>query len=181
MNTKPVFWFTGLSGAGKSTVAKKAQDILRDYAGVSALIIDGDQIRAEYPMPLGFSTEDIQRHSRNVVLLCKSSRKLSKVDALFVSTISPLRDARQEARQELAPSFFEVHFDAPIEVVVARDPKGLYSKASRGNLPDLIGYTGIPYEAPSFADLRIRMDGQSSVEESTAVLVDYVLRIREGR
>lgn len=174
-----VFWFTGVSGAGKTTVASKAQEILK-HAGVSVQVIDGDEVRATYPQKLGFSVQDILKNSENVVKLCQWCRHICPVT--FVATISPLSFARQEARDLLSPGFHEVYFDVSMDLVAQRDPKGLYAKARKGIITDLVGYSmgATPYQVPQVPDLRIVMQENTPSEDSAQRLVDYVLSHLDG-
>ncbi|WP_408339151.1 adenylyl-sulfate kinase [Paraburkholderia metrosideri] len=147
-----VVWFTGMSGAGKSTLAGVLDKELQ-ARGLRTYILDGDNLRLGLNNDLDFS--DASRH--------ESIRRAAEVARLMVdagiiviaSFISPFRADRDAARALFgAGQFFEVHVDAPLEVVEARDTKGLYRKARQG---ELLKFTGIdsPYEAPTNPELRI--------------------------
>lgn len=147
-------WLTGLSGAGKSTIATAAVDELR-AAGLAATILDGDVLRCGLNSNLGFGAEDraeaVRRAGEAALLLASSG--VTVVAAL----ISPYRADRDRVRARHADAgvpFVEVFVDAPLEVVESRDPKGLYAKARAGHIP---AFTGIsdPYEAPSSPELRL--------------------------
>ena len=153
MRQKPaVLWFTGLSGAGKSTIANLVEKKL--YAmGRHSYLLDGDNIRHGLNRDLGFTEADRVENIRRVAEVARLM-----VDAgLIVLTafISPFRAERELARNLLdAGEFIEVYVDTPLEVVEQRDVKGLYAKARRG---ELINFTGIdsPYEAPESPELRV--------------------------
>jgi bifunctional enzyme CysN/CysC len=147
-----VVWFTGLSGAGKSTIANLVEQRLH-AAGVHTTMLDGDNLRHGLNKDLGFTEEDRVENIRRVG---EVSRLM--VDAglvVLVSFISPFRAERQMARSMVGPGqFCEVHVDTPLALAEARDVKGLYAKARRG---ELTNFTGIdsPYETPEDPELRL--------------------------
>ena len=148
-----VFWFTGLSGAGKTTIAEGvARRVTEDDRRV--LVLDGDDVRTHLHRDLGFTETDIKENNALLVELCRTHR--ANYDAILVPIISPFASSRQAAREMLSPGFFEVYCYAELDIVVARDTKGLYAKARCGDLEDLIGYSpGAPYEAPQAPNLTI--------------------------
>ena len=131
-----IFWFTGLSGAGKTTIAKKAKDAL-EQEGKKVLLIDGDEMRASYPKPLGFSREDIIQNNRFIADLCK--KRSSEVDYILVSVITPFRQMRCELKEIFAEQYVEIYVKASLEEVIRRDVKGLYKKALAGQISNFIG------------------------------------------
>jgi bifunctional enzyme CysN/CysC len=145
-----VLWFTGLSGSGKSTVANIVEKKLHAL-GHHTYLLDGDNVRHGLNRDLGFTEEDRVENIRRVAEVAKLM-----VDAgLIVLTafISPYRAERRMARQLFgAGEFIEVFMDTPLEVAEARDPKGLYKKARRGELKNFTGVDA-PYEAPEGAEL----------------------------
>jgi bifunctional enzyme CysN/CysC len=147
-----VVWLTGLSGAGKSTIANAIERRLVQQQGHTYLL-DGDNLRHGVTRDLGFSSADRVENIRRVAEIARLM-----VDAgliVIVALISPFRSERAMARGLLGPDeFIEVHVDAPLSVVEARDVKGLYAKARQG---DLANFTGIssPYEPPEAPELRI--------------------------
>jgi len=153
LGQKPaVLWFTGLSGAGKSTIANLVEKKL--YAmGRHSYLLDGDNVRHGLNKDLGFTEADRVENIRRVAEVARLM-----VDAgLIVITafISPFRAERALARGLLSEGeFIEVHVDTPLEVAESRDVKGLYAKARRG---ELANFTGIdsPYEAPEAPELRV--------------------------
>jgi bifunctional enzyme CysN/CysC len=165
-----VLWFTGLSGAGKSTIANLVDKKLHSLKRHTYLL-DGDNVRHGLNKNLGFTDADRVENIRRIAEVAKLM-----VDAgLIVSTafISPFRAERQMARGLLAEGeFIEVFVDTPISVAEERDPKGLYKKARRG---DLKNFTGIdsPYEPPENPELRI--DTTASTPEAAAdIIVAYL-------
>lgn len=160
-------WFTGLSGSGKSTLANAVADALCD-AGRPAYVLDGDNVRHGLNKDLGFTEADRVENIRRVA---EVSRLM--VDAglvVLVSFISPFRAERRMAR-ELAGEgrFCEVFVDTPLEVAEARDVKGLYRKARRG---ELANFTGIdsPYEAPEAPEVHIDTTAVSPEDAAEAVV-----------
>ncbi|MBB5014481.1 bifunctional enzyme CysN/CysC [Rehaibacterium terrae] len=145
-------WFTGLSGAGKSTIANLVERRLHAL-GHHTYLLDGDNVRHGLNKDLGFSDEDRVENIRRVAEVAKLM-----VDAgliVLVSFISPFRAERRMARELFAPGeFVEVFVDAPLEVCERRDPKGLYAKARAGQIPNFTGI-GSPYEPPERAELHL--------------------------
>lgn len=146
-----VAWLTGLSGAGKSTIAGQAADLLR-ADGRCVQILDGDVVRTELHRHLGFSPADIRENNRLIAGLCTASART--YDVILVPIISPFRDARAAARAEIGASFVEVYVRASMSEVMRRDPKGLYQQVRAGRLTGLIGLSpDVPYEAPEAPDI----------------------------
>jgi bifunctional enzyme CysN/CysC len=165
-----VLWFTGLSGSGKSTVANGVEQALHAQ-GKHTFILDGDNIRHGLNKDLGFTDADRVENIRRIAEVAKLM-----VDAgLIVITafISPFRSERDMARALFEPDeFVEIYLDVPLEVAESRDPKGLYKKARRGELPHFTGIDS-PYEAPETAEL-ILPTGTLTLEESVAEVLKYV-------
>jgi bifunctional enzyme CysN/CysC len=158
-----VIWFTGLSGAGKSTIANVLEQRLC-AAGYHTYLLDGDNVRQGLTKDLGFTHEDRVENIRRVA---EVSRLMADAGLIvLVALISPFRADRLMAR-ELLPvgEFIEVFVDTPLAVAESRDPKGLYKKARRG---DLKNFTGVdsPYEAPE--DPEIRLDTTQVTPEACA-------------
>jgi bifunctional enzyme CysN/CysC len=147
-----VLWFTGLSGSGKSTIADQLERNLH-ASGHHTYLLDGDNIRHGLNKDLGFTSEDRVENIRRIAEVARLM-----VDAgliVIVSFISPFKADRQLARELVAPGeFFEVFVDTPLEVAETRDPKGLYKKARRGELPNFTGISS-PYEKPDAPEITV--------------------------
>ncbi len=165
-----VLWFTGLSGSGKSTVANALEQVLYQR-GIHTYILDGDNIRHGLNKDLGFTDADRVENVRRIAEVAKLM-----VDAgivVLTSFISPFRSERDMARSLFTEGdFVEVFVDVPLEVAEQRDPKGLYKKARRGELPN---FTGIDsrYERPENAEIELKT-GEISTEECVARIVAYL-------
>lgn len=165
-----IFWFTGLAGAGKSTVCVGVSERLKSL-GWDTMVLDGDDVRARLHRHLGFSPEDIDTNNNLIVDLCIDNRK--EKDAILVPIIPPFRDSRRRARQCLGEGFHEVFCDANLDVVVARDLKGLYAKAFRNEITNMIGVASdVPYEPPETPDLVLHT-GDDPPEVSIATFADF--------
>ncbi|MFZ0917122.1 MAG: adenylyl-sulfate kinase [Candidatus Udaeobacter sp.] len=175
-----VVWLTGLSGAGKSTIA---QSIERDlfHRGMNTYVLDGDNIRHGLNSNLGFSPDDRVENIRRVSEVAKLMADAGTV--VITAFISPYRMDRRRAREialEGNAEFIEVFVDAPLEVCEARDPKNLYKKARAGEIRDFTGIDA-PYEAPDDAEIVVRTDEQT-VDESVATILEQLLpRLRDYR
>src|SRR3989338_3709022 len=109
-----VFWFTGLSGSGKSTVADGVKPLL-EKAGYKTIVLDGDEVRRRHATSLGFSEEDIKKNNSLIVGLCEETRQ--KYDVILVPIISPYAASRQEAKKRLGDGFYEIYFNADLHCV----------------------------------------------------------------
>jgi len=146
-----IYWFTGLSGSGKTTIADATKTLL-EADGYSVLILDGDNIRNRLHVDLGFSKEDIKNNNSLIIKLCQKIRKDNNI--IFVSIISPYNSSRKDAEDTLKPGFYEVYCKADIQELISRDTKGLYSKALKGEINDLIGFSSTSiYEMPPKSDI----------------------------
>ncbi len=143
------YWFTGLSGAGKSTIAGELLPLLRER-GENPFILDGDIVRQGLCRDLGFSEADRAENQRRVAEV--ASILLQAGVSPIVAFISPLAAAREEARRIVgAERFFEIYINTPLDVAEARDPKGLYKKVRAGLIAEFTGISS-PFEAPERAD-----------------------------
>jgi adenylylsulfate kinase len=148
-----VVWFTGLSGAGKSTLARALKERL-EASGQRVELLDGDAVREHLSQGLGFSKEDRDTNIRRIGYVANLLAKHGVI--VLVSAISPYRATRAEVLAQ-APRKLEVFVDAPLETVTARDVKGLYARALRG---EILHFTGVsaPYEPPLSPDVHLRTD-----------------------
>ena len=158
-------WFTGLSGAGKSTLANKVTESLLQH-GHKVEVLDGDEVRTNLSKGLGFSKEDRDTNIRRIAFVAKL---LTRNDVVAITAaISPYRDVRDEARQNIG-RFVEVYVECSIEELTRRDVKGLYEKALRGELQNFTGVSD-PYEPPLNADVVVNSE-KESIDESAAKIV----------
>jgi bifunctional enzyme CysN/CysC len=164
-----VLWFTGLSGAGKSTIAMAVeQELFR--RGYQAYVLDGDNVRRGLNSNLDFSPGD---RAENI-------RRVGEVAALFADSgqivvtafISPYRTDRRRARAAAGDGFHEIYIKASLETCEKRDPKGLYRRARTGEIAEFTGVTA-PYEMPDSPELTIDTDSLS-IDESVAAVLEYV-------
>jgi adenylylsulfate kinase len=163
-----VLWFTGLSGAGKTTTAEALLESLREI-GLKVELLDGDVLRTSICKGLGFSREDRLENIRRFVFL---SKLLSRNGVtVLVSAITPYREMREYARSEL-PGYVEIFVDCPLEECEKRDVKGLYAKARGSELTQFTGITD-PYEVPEHPDIVIRTQGEE-VEHNVKCILDYI-------
>ncbi len=165
-----VLWFTGFSGAGKSTIAGRVVDQLRQR-NVPVELLDGDEVRTHLSKGLGFSKED---RDTNVLRIGWVAGLLSRHGVGAVTAaISPYADVRNQARQ-MATNFIEIFVDAPIEECRQRDVKGLYARADRGEIPNFTGVSD-PYEPPTDPEVHLHTDRESP-DESAQKVIDYLQR-----
>ena len=164
-----VLWFTGISGAGQSTIALAVEERVRER-GLPVHNLDGDALRHGLNRDLGFSDADRVENIRRVGELARLFSGAGMI--VLVAVISPFRRGRDEARELFALGrFVEVHVDTPLEVAEARDVKGLYKKARSGQISNFTGIDS-PYEAPLAPEVRI---DSSFVTPSDAA--DEVIRV----
>jgi bifunctional enzyme CysN/CysC len=168
LNQRPaVLWLTGISGAGKSTIANLVESELH-RRGHHTYLLDGDNVRHGLNSDLGFTAADRVENIRRVAEVARLMADAGLI--VIVSFISPFRAERAMARSLLDPGeFFEIWVDVPLEVAEARDPKGLYRKARRG---ELINFTGIdsPYEPPETPELHLETARLSATEAARRVV-----------
>jgi adenylyl-sulfate kinase len=168
-----VVWLTGLSGSGKSTVARAVEARLLDAERL-AYVLDGDNLRHGLNADLGFSPAD---RGENVRRAAEVAALLADAGVIVITAlISPYRADRAGARRAAgARAFLEVFVDAPLAVCEERDPKGLYARARRGEIADFTGVSA-PYEPPESPDLVL-----ASGREETAACAEAVVRLLAER
>jgi sulfate adenylyltransferase len=160
-------WFTGLSGSGKSATAEALTSLLLER-GRQVTVLDGDVVRTHLSKGLGFSREDRDTNIRRIGFVAAEIVRHGGV--ALCAAVSPYRATRTECRDRIgADRFFEVFVDTPLAVCEARDTKGLYAKARRGELP---GFTGVddPYEPPEAAELTLDTVAAGIAENARRVL-----------
>lgn len=170
-----VLWLTGLSGAGKTTLARLLEAEFTDR-GLVVELLDGDVVRTHLSRGLGYSRED---RDTNVQRIAWVASRIARAGAIvIVAAISPYAEAREGARRlvEAYAPFLEVYVAASIETCTRRDPKGLYEKALKGEISDFTGVSH-PYEEPAKPDIRIETEALDA--EACAAVVIARLRERE--
>lgn len=172
-----VLWFTGLSGSGKSTIAKGVEETLHQR-GFFSVVLDGDNIRTGINNNLGFSNED----------RVENIRRISEVAKLFVDNgivviccfVSPTEQIRNQAKQIIGENdFVEVFIATPIEECEKRDVKGLYAKARRGEIQDFTG-VNTPFEEPKNPNLEVHTKGKS-IQESVTEVINFTLPLLQHK
>ena len=163
-----VLWFTGLPGAGKTTLAERIKTVFAEK-GRRVEILDGDEIRKGLSRDLGFSKEDREKHNERVIFVAKLLSRNGVVT--LVPLISPYREVRAKARKEIS-DFVEVYVRCPLDVLIKRDPKGLYKKALAGEINNLTGLQD-PYEEPISPEMIIDSNTET-IEESVSSIMSYL-------
>jgi adenylylsulfate kinase len=165
-----VIWLTGLSASGKSTIARRAEQLLLER-GASAYVLDGDNIRFGLNKDLGFSPADRTENIRRIGEVAKLFADAAVIT--LTAFISPYREDRDKVRAIMpAGTFIECFVDAPIAVCEERDPKGLYKKARAGQIPEFTGISA-PYEEPLNPEFTLKT-GEMSVDECAQALVAHL-------
>jgi adenylylsulfate kinase len=158
-------WFTGLSGAGKTTISEIVEHELRER-GHRVEVLDGDIVRTNLSKGLGFSKED---RDTNILRIGFVAELLTRNGvAVIVSAISPYREARDQVRRRII-DFVEVFVDCTLEVCAERDVKGLYKKAFDGEIEHFTGVSD-PYEPPAAPDLTLKTDEEEPLDSACKVL-----------
>jgi adenylylsulfate kinase len=158
-------WFTGLSGAGKTTIAEIVERDLRWRFG-RIEVLDGDIVRTNLSKGLGFSRED---RNINVLRIGFVANLLTRNGVgVIVSAISPYKEARDQVRRRIG-DFIEIYVDCPVEVCAERDVKGLYKKAYAGEIKEFTGVSD-PYEPPAAPELTLRTNEEEPQESARKVI-----------
>lgn len=160
-----VLWFTGLSGAGKTTIARALEQNLRNR-GLKVERLDGDIVRQSLTRDLGFTKEDRDKNIERVTFVAKLLSRNGV--AVLASFISPYRAVRQKIREETT-NFIEVYVDVPLEQAIKRDVKGLYQKAINGEIENFTGISD-PYEKPMNPEIRVPTHLESEAESVQRIL-----------
>ena len=157
-------WFTGMSGAGKSTISNLLESKLRAL-GAEVEVLDGDVVRTHLSKGLGFSKEDRDENIRRIGFVCEL---LSRHGVIAIAAaISPYRAVREEVRSRIA-NFVEVYVECPVEVLAERDVKGLYKKALAGQIPHFTGISD-PYEPPLSPEVTVNSSRQTPEQSVEAI------------
>lgn len=168
-----IIWFTGMSGSGKTTIAERVEKKLADE-GLAVHHVDGDRFRVKAGTTNQFSREAILENNHKIIEYCDSIK--DDYDIIVVAVISPFQETRDKARELFGDKYKEIFIDCPIEVLLKRDTKGLYSKAKDGEITDLIGFSpGTPYERPQNPDLTIDTS-KTNVAEAVEKVYKLIVR-----
>lgn len=157
-------WFTGLSGAGKSTISTLLHQRLR-AAGAKVELLDGDIVRTQLSKGLGFSREDRDENIRRIGFVCELLARNGVI--AIAAAISPYRDVRASVRRRI-PNFVEVFMECPMDVLIGRDVKGLYKKALSGEIAHFTGISD-PYEIPQSPELTVHSSLETPEESADRV------------
>jgi adenylyl-sulfate kinase len=161
-------WFTGLSGSGKTTMAKPIEQELRNR-GLRVERLDGDIVRQSLTRDLGFSKEDRNKNIERVTFVAKLLTRNGV--AVLCSFISPYRERRAKSRQEIG-EFIEVYVECSVEECARRDVKGMYAKAFAGEIKEFTGVSD-PYEPPESPEI-VCNTAEETLEESVARVIAYL-------
>lgn len=159
-------WFTGLSGAGKTTISHIVVEMLKERGIPNIEVLDGDVIRTNLSKGLGFSREDRETNIRRIAFVCSLLTRNGVPN--IVAAISPYRNSREYARREIG-NCLEVFVKCPVEVCAERDPKGLYKKAMSGEIKNFTGVSD-PYEDPLTPDLVIETANETPQDSANRVI-----------
>lgn len=167
-------WFTGLSGAGKTTICKAVEQKLLEQ-GYKVEVLDGDIVRQNLTKGLGFTKEDRDENIRRIGFVAQLLTRNGVI--VLVAAISPYRDVRNEVRQKIG-NFIEIYVNAPLDVCEQRDVKGLYQKARSGQIKN---FTGIddPYEAPTYPEVECKTDHEN-LDESVTKVLEAIFGVSNG-
>ena len=169
-----IFWFTGLSGSGKSTICEALIPRLEKHI-FSVALFDGDEVRNNLNKNLGFTKEDICTNNLLIADLCLKA--LHKNHVILVPVITPFEFVRKEIKTKLTPQLSFIYCQSDLMSVTKRDVKGLYTKAKMGKITNMIGFCEeLPYEAPKDADLVIdtSLNG-TSIDDSVQKAYDFII------
>jgi len=173
MNCKKAvtLWFTGLSGSGKTTIAMGLKEYF-EKLDKKVLVFDGDVVREKFHKTLGFSREEIRMNNRLIANMTK--KQLNNFDYILVPIISPHEEDREMARKIIGEkNFIELFVNTPLKECISRDAKGLYKKAKKGEINNLIGFSTLnSYEEPEKPDIIINTKN-ASTSKLVQEIVDY--------
>ncbi len=161
-----ILWFTGLSGAGKTTLCRGVESALLAQ-GCRVEVLDSDIVRLHLSPDLGFTREDREENVRRLGYVAQLLKRHGII--VLVAAISPYRRSREAVKEMAQGDFHEIYINAPLPVCEERDVKGLYQKARKGEVPDFTGIDA-PYEHPLSPDLECRTDLETVQQSSAKIL-----------
>jgi adenylylsulfate kinase len=167
-----ILWFTGLSGSGKTTIAKNVEKCCLSFFQRHCYLLDGDVIRNGLNRDLGFSNQD---RAENIRRIAEVARLMADAGLItLVSFISPFEIDRQNARKIISPfSFVEIYVKCSLDICEKRDPKGLYRRARSGEINDFTGIQS-PYEVPSTPEIVLETS-QLTIDDCTTRVINYLI------
>ena len=173
--TSKIVWFTGLSGAGKTTISNNVYKLLKKKK-YKVFRIDGDRFRKKHKNTKNFSKQSIEKNNLMIINFIK--RKLFKYDFFLVSVISPLLKTRAKAKKTFKNNYFEIKVFCKIKTLIMRDTKGLYRKALEKKINNLIGFNSkVNYEKSNYKVVKIDTD-KLSVNLSSKIVLNSILNAK---
>lgn len=167
-----VYWLTGISGAGKSTIAEAVRLRLIE-SGIKIKVIDGDDVRSESLQKIGYSKADVMQSNLNICRLIEQTRY--KYDVILVSVIAPYEIARAAVAEKLGKGLHFIYCNTNIETATARDTKGLYKLSREGKINDLIGVNdSYPYEVPISPQITLPTNETGKINVCVELLIYYI-------
>ena len=177
---KTVIWITGLSGAGKTTIANALYEKCKEQYRTG--LVDSDMLRAQYDVPKGFDMKSRERMVSEAIYCAKNMLTFQCASLVIVAMISPLRSMRDEARDIITKycdaTFIEVFVDTPLQICEERDPRGLYKKARAGEIKDFTGIDS-PYERPVLPEVHLHYEttlGKMIVERAVEIIYNRFIK-----
>jgi adenylyl-sulfate kinase len=173
MSKAKLIWFTGMSGAGKSSITNKLYYFLNDK-GYKVKVIDGDHYRNNNKQK-DFTKTSIIHNNYEIINLCKTL--IDQYNYILVSVIAPFEVTRREARYTFKQAYIEIYISAKLETLIERDTKGLYRKAIDGKLDNLIGFdSSMPYEKPTNPEIIVDTT-EMNLKESLEIILTYLKEV----
>ncbi len=164
-----VIWLTGISGAGKSTLAGLIQGSFKSRLP-ELVLIDGDEVRELFGNNLGYKEDD---RYRQIERIQRIARMLDRQQMVVVVSALYAHPKLLEWNRQNFSDYYEIYLEAPLDIVAARDPKGLYAKAARGEMPDVVGID-VPWHAPAASDLHIKMEPKGKADGAFRKIVNAI-------
>ena len=172
MEVAKVIWFTGLSGSGKSTLSSHLHNLLKRKK-YKILTVDGDKFRKKNNYKTKFNIENIKKN--NILVIKYIAKNTLSYDFILVSVIAPFTETREFAKKKFGKRYFEIYVHCSITTLKKRDTKGLYKKADKKIIKNLIGYKSkIKYQKSKYKVININTDKQN-IKQSTKIILQKIL------